>query len=178
MRLILGIGLAAALLAGGVAALQERAYRAHAYVIRVPPAYAGEGGLRQARSTQVLERALVLAHAERSTAWLRERSRVQHTGRGDFAITVRAPSAGEASALATGYAKAVKLSLRKVPGLATRGRGARTAERSLGPVGWAVIGGAVGLWLGAAVTIVRSGSRRGPRRASAPGAPATRPTPG
>jgi hypothetical protein len=174
MRLILGFGLAAALLAGGLAALRENDYRAHAYVIKVPPAYEGDWGLAVARSDRVLRR----TEGSPSPDWLRDHANVQHTGRGDFAISVSAPSEAEAVALATAYAKAVKQTLVLQPGLATRGRGARTAERPLGPLGWGVIGGAVGLWLGAAVTIVRSGSRRGPRRASAPGAPATRPTPG
>jgi hypothetical protein len=175
MRLILGFGLAAALLAGGLAALRERDYRAHAYVIKVPPAYEGDWGLAVARSDRVLVRA---AAGSRPVEWLRSHSAVQHTGRGDFAISVSAPSEAEAATLATEYAKAVKRSLVLQPGLATRGRGARTAERSLGPLGWAVVGAAVGLWLGAAVTIVRNGSRRGPRRASAPYGPATGPTPG
>jgi hypothetical protein len=174
VRVIIAFVLAGALLAGGVSALQERDYRAHAYVIRVPPAYGGEAGLRLARSEAVLGRAA----GQRSTDWLRRHSEVQHTGRGDFAISVRAPGEGEAVALATAYAKSVKQALRPVPGLATRGRGARTAERGLGPAGWGLIGAAAGLWLGAAVVIVRSGSRRGRRRASAPCAPETRPTPG
>jgi hypothetical protein len=174
MRLILGFGLAAALLAGGLAALREREYRAHAYVIKVPPAYDGDWGLAVARSERVLTR----VEGARSPVWLRSHSDVQHTGRGDFAISVGAPSEGEAIALATGYAKALKRTLVLQPGLATRGQGARTAEQPLGPIGWGLIGGAVGVWLGAAAAIVRSGSRRGPRRASAPGAPATRPTPG
>jgi hypothetical protein len=174
MRLILGFALAAALLAGGLAALREREHRAHAYVIKVPPAYEGDWGLAVARSERVLAR----VEGSRSAAWLRRHSDVQHTGRGDFAISVGAPSEGEAIALATAYAKALKRTLVLEPGLATRGQGARTAERPPGPIGWGLIGGAVGVWLGAAAAIVRSGSRRGPRRASAPGAPATRPTPG
>jgi hypothetical protein len=174
VRLILAFVLAGALVAGGISALQERDYRAHAYVIRVPPAYGGESGLQLARSEAVLARAA----GQRSTAWLRRHSEVEHTGRGDFAISVRAPSEAEAVALATSYAKSVKRALRPVPGLATRGRGARKAERGLGPAGWALIGAAGGLWLGAAVAIVRSGSRRALRRASAPCAPETRPTPG
>ena len=108
-------------------------------MIRVPPAYSGKAGLALARSQA-------------------PRGSVQLTGRGDFAITVRAPSEGEAMALATGYAKAIKRSLRREPGLATRGRGARRAARELGPLGWALLGGFAGLWLGVAAEIVRSGS--------------------
>jgi hypothetical protein len=180
VRLILAFALVGALLAGGVSALRERDYRAHAYVIRVPPDYGGDRGLALARSDPVLRRALALARPEgaRSVAWLRRHSGAQLTGRHDFALSVHAPTEAEAAALATAYAKAVKRSLPRVPGLATRGRGARKAERSLGPLAWAFVGGAAGLWLGGAVAIVRSGSGRGPRRASARGAPATRPTPG
>ena len=158
-RLIVAFTLLGALVAAAVAGIGGREYRAHAYVIRVPPAYSGKAGLALARS-----------HAPRGS--------VQLTGRGDFAITVRAPSEGEAAALATGYAKAIKRSLRREPGLATRGRGARRAARELGPLGWALLGGFAGLWLGVAAEIVRSGSGRAPRRAGAPCAPATPATPG
>jgi hypothetical protein len=175
VRLILGFAVAGALLAAGACALRERDYRAHAYVIRVPPAYGGERGLELARGEPVLRRA---ATGTRSPAWLRRHSKVEHTGRGDFAISVRAPGAAEAIALATAYAKALKRALPVQPGLGTRGRGARAAARPLGPLGWAVLGGAAGLWVGAAVAILRSGLRRAPRRASAPCAPATRATPG
>jgi hypothetical protein len=158
-RVIVAFTLVGAIAAGGVAGVAGREYRAHSYVIRVPPAYTGKAGLTMARAKA-------------------PRGKVQLTGRGDFAITVRAPSEGEAVALATGYAKAIKRSLRHVPGLATRGRGARRAQRELGPLGWGLLGGFAGLWIGVAVEIVRSGSARAPRRASAPGAPATRATPG
>jgi len=158
-RLIVAFTLLGALVAGAIAGIGGREYRAHAYVIRVPPAYSDNAGLALARSKA-------------------PRGSVQLTGRGDFAITVRAPSEGEATALATGYAKAIKRSLRREPGLATRGRGARRAARELGPIGWALLGGFAGLWLGVAAEIVRSGSGRAPRRAGAPSAPATRATPG
>jgi hypothetical protein len=174
VRLILGFALAGALLAASVAALGEGGYRAHAYVIRVPPAYGGESGLELARSEPVLRRAA----GRRSPAWLRRHSEVEHTGRRDFAISVHAPTGDEAVALATAYAKAIKSSLRRQPGLGTRGRGARSAKRALGPLGWGLLGGAAGLWLGAAAAIVRSGSGRAPRRASPPCARATRATPG
>jgi hypothetical protein len=158
-RLIVAFTLLGALVAGALAGAAGREYRAHAYVIRVPPAYSNTAGLALARAKA-------------------PRAKVQLTGRGDFAITVRASSEGEAVTLATGYAKAIKRSLRRVPGLATRGRGARHAARELGPLGWALLGGFAGLWLGVAAEIVRSGSGRAPRRAGAPCAPATRATPG
>jgi hypothetical protein len=173
-RLIAGFAVIGALVAGLIASTGGRDYRAHAYVIKVPPAYGDAGGLALARSDAVLERVA----GERPAGWLRSHSRVQLTGRRDFAISVRAPSEAEAVALATAYAKALKHSLRPVPGLATRGRGAHRARRAPGPLAWAVLGAVGGLWLGAAVAIVRSGSARVPRRASAPCAPATEATPG
>jgi hypothetical protein len=157
---LLAVFTLAGALIGLIAGAGERQYRAHAYVIRVPPAYASEDGLALARSR-------VGPHA-----------RVQLTGRGDFAITARAPSETEAVVMATAYAKAVKRSLPPEPGLATMGRGARRARRELGSLGSAMLGGAAGVWLGAAAAIVMSGSRRAPRRAGAPCAPATRATPG
>jgi hypothetical protein len=173
-RLVFGFALLGAVLAAGFAATRERDYRAHAYVIKVPPAYGDKSGLELARSARVLSR----VESGRPVAWLRRHSRVQLTGRRDFAISVRAPSEAEAAALATAYAKALKRSLQPVPGLATRGRGAHRARRSPGPWVWALLGAVGGLWLGAAVAIVRSGSGRAPRRASAPCAPATEATPG
>ena len=178
-RVIVALTLLGALLGGASAAFADRDYRAHAYVIRVPPVYGGKAGLALARSEPVLSRALRLARTgPRSVDWLRDRARVQLTGRLDFAISVRGPTRAEAIALATAYAMAIKRSLRPEPGLGTRGRGARAARRELGPVGPALIGGAAGLWLGAAVAIVRSGSGRARRRASAPCAHSTRATPG
>jgi hypothetical protein len=68
--------LAGALIAGGAAAAGgERSFRAHAYVIRVPPRYASQEGLALARSK------------------VGPRASVQLTGRGDFAITARARTA-------------------------------------------------------------------------------------
>jgi hypothetical protein len=174
LRLIAAFAVAGAVIAGLLAAAGDRDYRAHAYVIKVPPAYGNERGLALARSAPVLGR----VESGRPVAWLRRHSRVELTGRRDFAISVRAPSEGEAMALATAYAKALKRSLRPVPGLATRGRGAHRARRSPGPLAWALLGAVGGLWLGAAVAIVRSGSGRAARRASAPCAPATGATPG
>jgi hypothetical protein len=178
IRLIVAFVVVGALAAAGVAALRERDYRAHSFVIRVPPSYGGDRGLAFAHSDPVLERTLTLSGSERSVAWLRERTSMQLTGRGDFALDVRAPNEEEAIDLATNYARAVKRSLVLQRGLPTQGRRALDAEAELGPAGWALLGGAAGLWLGAAVAIVRSGLRSGPRRASAPSPPATGPTRG
>ena len=179
LRIVVACALLGALAAGGLAVASERPYRARAFVIRLPPAYGTAEGLDWARSDPVLLRALEVAGRERQgPAWLRERSKVELTSRLDFAITVETPDREATAALATAYAKAIRLSLRSAPGLATRGRGARRAQPVLGPVGWALLGGAAGLWLGAALAIVLSrGSRRGRRRASAPcarGTPLTR----
>ena len=173
-RLIAAFVVAGAVLAAGIAATGDRDYRAHAYVIKVPPAYGDEHGLALARSESVLARAA----GARSADWLRRHSSIQLTGRRDFAISVRAPTEAAAVALATTYAEAVKRALQPVPGLATHGRGAHRARRSPGPLAWAVLGAGAGLWLGVAAAIVRRGSARAPRRASARGAPATRATPG
>jgi hypothetical protein len=159
LRLIAAFALAGALVAGAAAATGDRDYRARAYVIKVPPQSGGAAGLARARD-----------EAGRST-------RVQLTGRGDFAITARAGSPAEAMAVATAAAKAIKRSLPSQPGLYTRGRGAHRADRGLGPAGWALFGAGGGLWLGIAAAIVRRGSGRAPRRAlppCPPGRPATR----
>jgi hypothetical protein len=174
LRLIAAFAVIGALLAGGFAASRERDYRAHAYVIKVPPAYGDKRGLAFARGERVLSRVA----SDRPVAWLRRHSRVQLTGRRDFAISVRAPSEAEAVALATAYAKALKRSLRPVPGLVTQGRAAHRARLAPGPFLWALLGGVGGLWIGAAVAIVRSGSARAPRRASPACARATEATPG
>jgi hypothetical protein len=180
-RLIAGFALAGALASGSIAALGERDYRAHAYVIRVPPAYSTKAGVALARSDRVLGRALRLAagaRPARTPGWLRRHSEVALTGRGDFAISVAAPGHDEAIALATAQAKAIKRALPAQRGLHTIGRGARRARRGPSPLAWALLGAAGGLWLGVAAAIVRSGSARAPRRASPPCAPATRATPG
>jgi hypothetical protein len=160
LTLLAAFALAGALIAGAVAAATGgQSYRAHAYVIRVPPAYDSARGLAFARS-----------RADPDAG-------VQLTGRGDFAITVGAGSAAEAMDRATASAKAIKRSLTPRPGLGTIGRGAHAASHDLGPFGWALLGAAAGFWLGAAAAIVRRGSGRAPRRASPPcppGRPATR----
>ena len=71
LRLIVGFAVVGALAAGIVSAARERDFRAHSYVIRVPPAYGGKEGLRFARSDRVLRRALALAGVRGSPAWLR-----------------------------------------------------------------------------------------------------------
>jgi hypothetical protein len=148
-------------------------------VIRVPPDFTGERGLARARSDRVLGRALVLAgDGDHDAAWLRERSSAELTSRLDLSFTVEAPGREQSAALATAYAKAFRREIPPRPGLTTRGRGARDAQRSLGPVGWTLLGGAAGLWLGMALAIVRagrarSGSAPAPRPASPPCASAT-----
>ena len=104
LRVIACFAIIGAFAAGGVAATRPRDYRAHAYVIKVPPSYGNEDGLALARSERVLDRVA----SGRSVGWLRRHSRVQLTGRRDFAISVRAPGETEAVALATAYAKALK----------------------------------------------------------------------
>jgi hypothetical protein len=154
VRLIVACAVAGALVAGGVAlARADRTYRAHAYVIRVPPRYEGDKGLAFARARLV------------------PGAQVEHTGRGDFAITAHGDSAAEAMERATDSAKAIKRSIAPQPGLGTVGRGAHVARRQLGAPGWALLGALIGFWIGAALAIVRRGSARAPRRASAPYAP-------
>jgi hypothetical protein len=183
-RIVLGCALLAALCAGALALVGERDYRARSFVIRVPPDFTGDRGLELARSDNVLRRALVLAGEEPAGAtWLRGRSTAELTSRMDLSFTVRTPDREQSAALATAYARAYRAEIPRRAGLTTRGRGARDAQRTLGPLGWALLGGAAGLWLGMALAIVRDGlSRRGsapaPRPASAPCAPARRATPG
>jgi hypothetical protein len=185
IRIVLGCALLLALAAGGVALASGRDYRARSFVIRVPPDFGGERGLERARSDAVLSRALALAgEAERSSGWLRERSSAELTSRLDLSFTVAVPERELAAALATAYAKAFRREIPPRPGLTTRGRGARDAQPTLGPLGWALLGGAAGLWLGAALAIVREGrarkpgSDRGSRPASPPCDPGRRATPG
>jgi hypothetical protein len=183
-RIVLGCALLLALAAGGFALASGRDYRARSYVIRVPPDFGGERGLERARSDPVLRRALALAgQAQRGPGWLREQSSAELTSRLDLTFTVVAPDRELAATLATAYAKAYRREIPQRPGVTTRGRGAREAHPTLGPLGWTLLGGAAGLWLGMALAIVRagrarSGSARAPRPASAPCAPARPPTPG
>jgi hypothetical protein len=158
LRIVIGCALLAALAAGALALAGGRDYRARSFVIRVPPAYAGERGLELARTEPVLRRALVLAgDRESDPAWLRDHSGASLTSRLDLAFTVSTDDRERSAELATGYAKAFRREIPTTPGLATRGRGARDAQPGLGPLGWALLGGAAGLWLGAALAILIAG---------------------
>jgi hypothetical protein len=157
-RIVLGCALLFALVAGGISLARGTDYRARSFVIRAPPDFAGERGLERARSDGVLRRALVLTGEEgRDVAWLREHSSAELTSRQDLSFTVEAPDRDESVALATAYAKAFRREIPSRPGLTTQGRGARDAERTLGPVGWVLLGGMAGVWLGMALAIVRAG---------------------
>ncbi len=186
MRLIL----AGTLLAGAVAGLwatgQARDYRARAFVVAVPSDLGGPRGVELARSDRVLRDAVRLSRVEGvDSAWLRRRSRAEITSRLDLVFTVEAPGSEEARALAVGYAKAFRAAIPDDRGLPVRGGSNGQAQRMLGPLGWAALGGFGGLTLGIALLILRRGLRGptrgsdlGPRRASAPCAPATPPTRG
>jgi hypothetical protein len=161
VRIVLGCALLGALLAGGLAVAGGADYRARSFVIRVPPDFSGERGLALARGDAVLGRALELSgDEENDPGWLRGRSTAELTSRQDLSFTVEAPDREQAAALATGYAKAYREQIPRRAGLTTTGRGARDAQRTLGPVGWTLLGAAAGLWLGMAVAIVRQGRRR------------------
>jgi hypothetical protein len=154
-RIVLACALLGALLGCGFALARGSDYRARSFVIRVPPDFSGAQGLSRARSDRVLGRALVLAgDREHDAAWLRERSTAELTSRLDLSFTVSVPDREESMALATGYAKAYRREIPPAPGLTTRGHGAHDAERKLGPVGWILLGGGAGLWIGMALAIV------------------------
>jgi hypothetical protein len=172
IRIVVSCALLGAILAGGLALAGGSDYRARSYVIRVPPDFSGERGLARARGDAVLGRALELAgERERGVGWLRDRSSAELTSRLDLSFTVEAPEREQAAMLATAYARAYREQVPPRPGLTTRGRGARDAQRTLGPLGWTLLGGAAGLWLGMAVAIVHRG-----RRSLRPGSgPAPRP---
>jgi hypothetical protein len=161
VRIVLGCALLGAVLAGGLAIAGGADYRARSFVIRVPPDFSGERGLAVARGDAVLGRALELAvDDEHGAGWLRRRSTAELTSRLDLSFTVEAPDREQAAALATAYARAYREQIPPRAGLTTRGRGARHAQRTLGPLGWTLLGGAAGLWLGMAVAIVRQGRRQ------------------
>jgi hypothetical protein len=157
VRIVLGCAILGALVAGALALAGDRDYRARSFVIRVPPDFTGERGLALARGDAVLRRALEIAgEGEREVGWLRGRSSAELTSRLDLSFTVEAPDREQSAALATAYAKAYRQEIPRRAGLTTRGRGARDAQRTLGPLGWTLLGGAAGLWLGMALAIVRS----------------------
>jgi hypothetical protein len=158
VRIVLGCALIGAIVAGALALAGGTDYRARSFVIRVPPDFSGERGLAVARGDAVLGRALELAgEDERGVGWLRGRSTAELTSRLDLSFTVEAPDREQSAALATAYARAYREQIPRRAGLTTRGQGARDAQRALGPVGWTLLGGAAGLWLGMALAIVRSG---------------------
>jgi hypothetical protein len=160
-RIVLGCALVCAVAAGAVALASGTDFRARSFVIRVPPDFAGERGLERARGDAVLRRALALAgEADLGVHWLRERSSAELTSRQDLSFTVKAPDREQSAELATAYAKAFRQEIPPRPGLTTQGRGARDAQRTLGPLGWVLLGGGVGLWLGMALAIVRDGTAR------------------
>jgi hypothetical protein len=165
--------------AGAIALGEGREYRARAYVIQVPAALGPERGVALARSERVLRDAIALSGLDGvNPGELRRRSRAESTSRLDIALIVEADRPPQAIALATAYAKAVRLAIPDDEGLPTRGRGARRAEGGLGPLRWPLIGALVGLLVGAALAIVsdglRGGSAPGSRRASRPYARARR----
>ena len=174
MRLIIACTIICAAVAGFIQLVQEPSYRARAYVIQVPSDLGGDAGLELARSDRVLRRALVFAATRRmSAAELRDRSKAEITSRLDLAFTVEAPSAQQAVALATGYAKAFRRAIPDDEGLPVRGRGALKAQPGLGAVGWGFLGGVLGAALGTALVLVRDGRRRArAQRVSATSLPA------
>jgi hypothetical protein len=161
VRIVLGCALIGAIVAGTLALAAGTDFRARSFVIRVPPDFSGERGLALARGDAVLGRALEIAGDDEDVGWLRERSMAELTSRQDLTFTVEAPERDQSAALATAYAKAYREQIPRRAGLTTTGRGARDAQRTLGPVGWTLLGAAAGLWLGMAIAIVRQG-RRGP----------------
>jgi hypothetical protein len=168
VRIVLGCALVGAVIAGALAIVGGTDYRARSFVIRVPPDFSGQRGLALARGDAVLGRALEIAgEDERDAGWLRGRSTAELTSRLDLSFTVEAADRRQAAALATAYARAYREQIPARAGLTTRGRGARDAQRTLGPIGWTLLGGAAGLWLGMAIAIVRQGraSPRTPRPA-------------
>jgi hypothetical protein len=167
VRIVLGCALVGAIVAGALALAAGTDFRARSFVIRVPPDFTGERGLALTRSDEVLQRTLDLAGEDEDVAWLRGRSTAELTSRLDLSFTVEAPDRKQAAALATAYAMAYREQVPRRAGLTTRGRGTRTAQRTLGPVGWTLLGAAAGLWLGMAVAIVRQGTRSRKTRAPA-----------
>jgi hypothetical protein len=156
-----------------VASGTERAYRARAYVIQVPAALGPERGVELARSERVLTEAIALSGVEGlGVQALRRRSSAESTSRLDVALTAESDSPDQAVELATAYAKALRRAIPDYEGLPTRGVGARRARSELGPAGWGLIGGVVGLGVGFALALLYDGLARrsapAPRAARAP----------
>jgi hypothetical protein len=162
VRIVLGCALVGAIVAGALALAAGTDFRARSFVIRVPPDFSGERGLALARGDEVLQRTLAIAGEDEGVGWLRARSTAELTSRLDLSFTVEAPGRKQAARLATSYAMAYREQVPRRAGLTTRGQGTRTAQRTLGPIGWTLLGAAAGLWLGMAVVIVRRG-RASPR---------------
>jgi hypothetical protein len=184
IRVVVGCALLGALVGAVLALTGDRDYRARSFVIRVPPDLSGERGLERARSDAVLGHALALAgEPALGVDWLRERSTAELTSRMDLSFTVESPDREQSIALATAYAKAYRSEIPRRAGVTAQGRGARDAQRPLGPAGWTLLGGAAGLWLGMALAILRDGrasrgSGRAPRPVSPPCGPVRRATRG
>lgn len=155
--------------AGGLIASDEpREYRAVAFVIQVPSDLGDERGIALATSDRVLADAIALSGVRGLDAdWLREHSSTQITSRLDLAFTVEAPRADDARALATAYARAFRAAIPDDQGLPVRGRGAGPAQGTLGPLGWALLGGFAGLGVGIALKLLRDGLRKGRVRPAA-----------
>jgi hypothetical protein len=168
MRVLVVCTLLAAAVAGALALGDQRDYRARAFVIQFPSDLGGDRGLELARAERVLRHAVAIASPGTTPAWLRRHSHAELTSRLDLAFTVESPDAEQATALATGYAKAFRRAIPDDKGLPVRGRGAGEAQPELGPLGWSALGGLAGLALGAALALIQNGLRNGPARAPRP----------
>ena len=65
--------------------------------------------------------------------------------------------------MATAMPKTYRERIPRRAGPTARGRGARDAQRALGPLGWTLLGAAAGLWLGMAMAIVRGAKAKSGR---------------
>jgi hypothetical protein len=158
--------------AGAITVGDGRGYRARAYVIQVPASLGPERGVALARSERVLRHAIALSGVQGTDFGdLRRRSSAESTSRLDIALTVEADRPQQAIALATAYAKAVRVAIPDDEGLPTRGRGARRAEGGLGPFRGLLIGALLGVAVGTALAILSEGLRRGSAPAARPASP-------
>ncbi len=167
MAVMLACTLLFAVAAGIIAGGQDQDYRARAFVIQVPSDLGSQRGVELARSDRVLGRAIELSGvAGLGVPALRSASKAEITSRLDLAFTVEAERAADATALSAAYARAFREAIPDDRGLPVRGVRAGAPERELGPLGWAVLGGFVGLGVGAALTLLRNGLRAGSKRAA------------